>query len=400
MRQYTYCYGIYSWTEAKNGDQEEYMDIENKIIRIYSNRDRISFLIGDSPNDNNDDRVFEEDLFTFRCIKRNYGWNWLCLLDDENDCTLTGIWIEFINGINVITGGNVETLSSNQFMYGNGTVTKNTAGGNVYGNGDVPTNSGNVSGNGNVTNNAGNVYGNGAVSKNIYGNVYGDGAVDTNNSAVHGNGNVNTNNNGLVYGNGNVTNNNSGIFGNGDVKNNNGFVYGNGKKGSDDNIYPRTETINSEVTNQDVYGYGNTVNVNGLSIYNINGYIYKDNDGLSENTAKANTVNGISNTSSSSPVAIVNSSVVYISGKEDEKITVEGNIVNGDRNVINGFRIYGKHMIVKGNVITGNYNTINPNYMDENADDITFEPHKIIGNYNIINDPNAVVIKGTMNIFN
>ena len=396
MRQYTYCYGIKSWTEAENGGQGVDMGPTNEMIRIYSNRDRISFLIDEQGDDND---VFEDDLFTFRCIKRNYGWNWLCLLDDENDCTLTGIWIKF-DGKTVITGGDVDELSSNQFMYGNGTVTKNTAGGNVYGNGDVPTNSGNVSGNGNVTNNAGNVYGNGAVSKNIYGNVYGDGAVDTNNSNVHGNGNVNTKNNGIIYGNGNVTNNYGDVFGNGDVKNNNASVHGNGRIGNDDNIYPRAETINSEVANTSVYGYGNTVNVNGLSIYNINGYIYKDNDELSENTAKANTVNGISNTSSSPPVAIVNSSVVYISGKEDNKITVEGNIVNGDRNVINGFRIYGKHMIVKGNAITGNYNTINPNYMDKNAYDITFENAKIIGNYNIINDPNAVVIKGTMNIFN
>lgn len=413
MRQYTYCYGIESWKETKNGDQEEDMASTNEMIRIYSNRDRISFLI-DEPGDDND--VFEEDLFTFRCIKRNYGWNWLCLLDDENNCTLTGIWIEFINGINVITGGNVETLSSNQFMYGNGDVNTNNSG-RVYGNGKVNTNTGYVFGNGDVvTNNAaGKAYGNGNVENN-YGAVYGNGTVENNGGKVengdgtvetfygyvYGNCNVNGNDvSGFFYGNGNVENNYGGVYGNGDVTNNDhGAVRGNGKIGSNDNIYPRTETINSEVTNRDVYGYGNKVTITNGLYRVINGYIYNDNDELSENTAKANTVNGKSNTSLFLPLAIVNSSVVYISGTEDNKITVEGNTVNCDSNVINGFRIYGKHMIVKGNAITGNYNAINPNYMDENADDITFEPHKIIGNYNIINDPNAVVLKGTMNIFN
>ena len=398
MRQYTYCYGIDSWTEAENGGQGVDMGPTNEMIRIYSNRDRISFLI-DGPDDDND--VFEEDLFTFRCIKRNYGWNWLCLLDDENNCTLTGIWIKFDDNIAVITGGDVEELSSDQFMYGNCKVTTNDNGGKVYGNGDVNHNSGyesNVYGNGKVViNYRGNVYGNGKVTNNS-GNVYGNGFVNNNGVHVFGNGNVTTNR-GFVYGNGNVDDNSNGnIYGNGNVNNtNNSNVYGNGKKGNDDNIYPSTETINSAVTDQDVYGYGNTVTITDGNSHVINGYIYEQE--LSDNTAKANTVNVRYNTSSSAPVAIVNSSVVYIS-EEDKKITVEGNTVNGDSNVINGFRIYGKHMIVKENVITGNYNTINPNYMDESADDITFEPHKIIGNYNIINDPNAVVIKGTMNIFN
>lgn len=399
MRQYTYCYGIESWKETKNGDQEEDMASTNEMIRIYSNRDRISFLI-DEPGDDND--VFEEDLFTFRCIKRNYGWNWLCLLDDENNCTLTGIWIKFDDSITVMTGGDVDELSSNQFMYGNGNVTTNKRG-KVYGNG-VTTNCSYVYGNGKVTTNYGFVFGNVDVTSNTNnGLVSGNGNVPTNSGYVFGNGDVATND-GEVYGNGIVPTNSGYVYGNGIVttNDNGGNVYGNGKIGSNDNIYPPTETINSVVANQDVYGYGNTVNItNGLRRV-INGYIYKDsdNDKLSENTAKANTVNGRSDTISNFPVAIINSSVVYISGEEDNKITVEGNTVNGDRNVINGFRIYGKHMIVKGNAITGNYNTINPNYIDENADDITFENAKIIGNHNIINDPNAVVLKGTMNIFN
>ena len=210
-----------------------------------------------------------------------------------------------------------------------------------------------------------------------------------------------------------TNNNGSYVLGNGDVTYNNGYVYGNGRKGStdengvivyNDNIYPSNTTENSEVRNTDVYGYGNTVTITREILWSINGYIYTDTTELSDKIAKGNTVNGRSVSRFGYPVAIVDSSVIYCSGEDEEnKITVEGNTVNGDRNVINGFRIYGSHMLVKANIITGNYNVINPNYIDEKATDIEFENEEtaiITGNCNVINDPNAVVVRGTMNIFN
>ena len=201
------------------------------------------------------------------------------------------------------------------------------------------------------------------------------------------------------------------------MENNDGNVYGNGRKGSldengdvvyNDNIYPSEKTINSEVENIDVYGYGNTVTITDEYYRVINGYIHTDTTELSATDkgiiALGNTVNGRTMDGFGYQIAIVNSSVVYCSGEDEKnKITVEGNIVNGDCNVINGFRIYGSHMLVKANVITGNYNVINPNYIDEKATDIEFENGKtaiITGNCNVINDPNAVVVRGTMNIFN
>ena len=370
MRQYTYGYEIKNWIVDPFTNYERTIPPVSNLVRIFSNRDKISILFG--KGDVSDDKLSERDLFTLRYIKSG---TWLINMDDSEGCTLDGIWNKFDDSITVITG-EVGALSSNQFMYGDGTVTKNN-GGFVYVNGNVDENNrGRVYGNGIVgKNNGGKVYGNRLVTNNANGgNVYGNGNVTKNNNGcnVYGNGNVGNNNVANVYGNGNVDANKIGkVYGNGKVSTNTGNVYGNGKIGNDDNA-----------NLGDYYGNDKTWDVSSQT---INGEIIKTGNNGQE--IEGNKITGNGNT--------INCSVIY-----DDSNNVKGNTINGNGNVINGFRVYGSGNIIEGNTITGDENIINPNYIDGGVPGTIENPSKIYGNKNIINDPKDVVVKGTMNIFN
>ena len=332
--------------------------------------------------ENVSDDDLSDDDFTLRYIKNG---DWLIHMDDSEEYALNGIWNKFDDNITVITGDDdVDTLGSNQFMYGDGHVENNY--GYVYGNGDVTNNHGNVYGNGIVNNNyEGGVYGNSNVKTNL-GLVFGNGSAENNYAAVHGNGNVENNGGkvengegqvntfyGKVYGNGDVEKNTyySKVYGNGRVKTNLGLVYGNGKIGNNDN--PDLG---------EYHGNGLDFNVENQT---INGEIIKTSN--TSRTIEGNTINGNGNT--------INCSVINVI-----RNVVHGNTINGDSNIINGFRVYRPNNTIEGNIITGDGNKINPNYIDSGATSTIENPSKIYGNKNIINDPKAVVVKGTMNVFN
>ena len=366
MRQYTYGYKIKKWILYPFTTYEREITPDSNLVRIFSNRDKISILFG---KDNVSDDDLSDDDFTLRCVRykedNNYKWKWFANIDEG--CTLDGIWNKFDDSITVITEGDLYRLEENQFMYGNGIVEFND--GYVYGNGKVINNYGKVYGNGNVENNSGYVYGNGEVTTNS-GDVPGNSKVPTNSGYVYGNGNVTTNS-GYVPGNGNVLTNKLGVYGNGDVEINDGLVYGNGRVGGYDN--PNLDNVN-------YYGNGKKWNVNYRT---INGGIIETGNTYQE--IDGNEITGGSNN--------INCSVIY-----DDSNTVKCNTINGNGNVINGFRVYGSGNKIEGNKINGNSNVINPNYVTGTS--VECENTEITGNYNIINDPNAVVLKGTMNIFN
>ena len=421
MRQYSYIYTISEWKEKDGtGEETDKWSSDNNYLRIYSNRDKISFLIG-KPNDEKDDEDIYTDSdgnltenFTMRYTKEDDEWKWLNNLGDG--CTLTGIWVKF-NDISIITSNTtVNELIGDQFMYGNGTVIYNKEG-YVYSDCTVKTNGGEnaafIYGNGNVETNKNFVYGNGNVetNKNF---VYGNGNVTNNDGWVLGNGNVTTNyNDSYVYGNSNVTNNDYGnVYGNGDVTNNYSKVYGNGTVDNNDGTISRgteydedDEIIDPE---DNVYGNGKTITVNDEIIERvINGLIFSES---SVTTIPGNTVNILKETEYSYPNTIVNSSVIY-----DSNVTAVGNRIDGNTNVINGFRVYNNNVIIGGtrndneltgyngnvaNLIIGDYNVINPNYVEKDLTGVEISPNIVIGNYNIINDPNTIVLKGTCNVFN
>ena len=415
VRQYTGGYKIYEWKETDKDGNETDMISNGNYLRIYSNRDKISFLMGSKPNnsDNNDEDIYSNDIngdFTLRYTKEDDEWKWLSNLGDG--CTLTGIWIKFLDRIKIITSNTtVNELTEYQLMYGNGTVINNNEGyvysnstvvnngerSLVYGNGIVETNDsrGFVYGNGNVTTNKGSSLTGG-------GKVYGNGNVTNNNgnSSVYGNGDVETND-GYVYGNGNTKNNKYSVYGNGDVKTtwNIIAVYGNGR------IFDKTNgewVDNTEPPSDSHVINGNIININ-------------TGDNIVE------TVKDINKDSTNN--IVVNSCVIKCNGTDDKnKIIVQGNIIRGNSNTVNGFRIYGNYITIGvdrsssktdlyveelknykqpvANVIIGNKNVINPIFVDENLTGVTQSLNVVIGNNNVINDPNTIVLKGTCNVFN
>ena len=358
---------------------------------------------------------------------------------------LTKIWIGFTDKVYIVNSSNtVELKRTNYprydevFMYGTGKVTTNSGCrvysnskvdtnkniGRVYGNGDIFINDENgfVFGNGFVGNKYDNitnlnnedatevwgyVYGNGGVGYNCSANIYSNADININVSDIYGNGTViqNTSFNGSygnVYGNGNVENNNedSWVFGNGDVINNDGSII--------IGTYYKDKEITDLTFN--LCGNGNIITVNGNGYYRvINGEIYLANI---TNVIKGNIVSTSNDTQFYyEPNAIVNSSVI-----RTDNITAEGNRIEGNNNVINGFRVYNSNVIIGStrtdtelngyndpvaNVVIGDYNVINPNWVDSNVKStVTQYPNIVIGNNNVINDTNTIVLRGTCNIFN
>ena len=427
MRKYTYGYKINDWTENGIGK-----NFSTEIVRIFSNRDRISILIG-TPKDNDDTDIEDLNLnlgtYTFRLKrkkinKNTYTYSWL-----SKELKLTKIWIGFDSSRVEIINDNsgIDELGSNQFMYGKGNVNKNN--GKVYSDSAVTDNYGEIYGDGDVAenNSGGKVYGNGFVGNEkdtiddvndgtateVYGNIYGNGGVGYNYWAyVYGNSYININEY-YSYGNGNINTNKWYVYGNGDVKNNYKDVYGNGR------IYD--DTYGKWFDNTDISpSNGETITVTNKKTV-VNGGIITD---TTNDPIKGNTVNTPTNYKSDVPNAIVNNSVIHCSGTSDSKIHVYGNDITGNNNVINGFRIYKidenetiEHIVVgnvrtnsdiynygytdlAANVIIGNYNVINPNYISNNKNDVKVYPNVVVGNSNVINDPDTIVLKGTCNIFN
>ena len=319
MRQYTYGYNIETWTEYEyDGENLKSMKIISNLnklyIRIFSNRGRISFLIGEQPNSNNDDDIKDEgdsnDTFSLRYTKTD-GWS--IKMNDVQ--SLTDISNSFNSNIEVIPGDeNINKLEENQFMYGNGDIRENYGKvygngkivfynydsgnyGEIYGNGDVEYNnsSGFVYGNGDVKYNYGWVYGNGDVTYIYSGEVYGNGNVNDNSNFVYGNGNV-TYNYGEVYGNGNVNDNRVFVYGNGNVDNNNGTIYGGTEYGYDEIIDPEDNVI----------GNGKTIIVNDEGI----SCVINEDETYSESTLLGNTIKTSKNTKFGIPNTIVNSSLI------------------------------------------------------------------------------------------
>ena len=379
MRDYTYGYQIKKWIINPYTINEEEITPKATLVRIFSNRDRISILFG---KDDKKDEELKDSDFTLRYKKNESSGTWDNHIDDSKNCVLTGIWNKFDDDIEVITEGNVSNLSDKQFMYGDGNTDNNS--GQVYGNGTVKTNWGAVYGNGDVTvNNRKNVYGNGFVERNSE-RVYGNGQVKWNDAYLNGSGYTRFNNHNNVYGNGYVYCNYQGcyVYGNGDVLSNiNGFrVFGNGR------VYKNGNWVDNDVTGA-YYGNGMTwgSKESEISGQTLNSGIIKTN---TDQEIKGNEITGNGNT--------VNCSVIYASNKK-----VIGNTIKGDSNTINGFRVYGTGNTIEGNTITGNKNIINPNYIDSNATGTTVNKSEVYGNQNVINDPDSVVvIRGTMNIFN